>query len=73
MANINKDILKQLSNAISLFGGDEQILDIVRGIGDRDEADTLQMLKNWNMSKADEIKNRLARCSSQTVNITHLS
>lgn len=73
MAQINKDILKQLTNSISLFGGDEEILDIVRGLSDRDDNDTLEMLKNWNMAKIDEIKNRLARCTSQAVNVTHLS
>jgi hypothetical protein len=69
------EILKQIYNAIALLGGKDDILEMICAwaSGSVSEEEVLQQLKNWNVAKIDEIKNRLDRTSKRSVNVTNFN
>ena len=72
---MNKDIIKQIGNTIALFGGKDDIIEIINDLckPNFSEEEVLQRLKNWNMKKVDEIKDRLDRLSKRSVDVTHFN
>ena len=72
---MNKDIIKQIGNTIALFGGKDDIIENINDLckPNFSEEEVLQRLKNWNMKKVDEIKDRLDRLSKRSVDVTHFN
>jgi hypothetical protein len=71
---MNKEIINQIYNTIALFGGKDDILSIIIDLSkNKDHETILNRLKNWNIQKTDEIKNRLDRTSKRSLTITNFN